>query len=380
MITVVIIGIIIVFLLIASALGYFFYSLINKNKNMNGEQKTKAIDVFVYLGIAISLIWSVYNLLQIVFTAIDRKFPDLLTATYSVDIYSSDVRMAIASLVVMYPLYLALSWYVAKDITKFPYKHNLGVRKIMIYATLFITVCTLVGTLVSLIYNYLGGDLSLRFVLKALTVFVVALALFGYYLYSMRRDYTIKTSVPVLASIIASVVVIASLVWSVMIIGTPAQMRAKRIDSTRLSNLSSIQQQIFNRFQTTDKLPASLSELNDAFQGYSVPTDPVTGDSYTYKIVQQPVVRMNYNTNKKELITNAIFELCANFDIARDSNSNGKGTATVPIATKPGIPLADSPYSVSNYYYEYDQSPFWNHGTGEFCFKRIISSDMYFGN
>lgn len=376
MVTMIIISLSILLVLLIVGIGYLLYSLITKNKHMNGENKTKAIDVFVYLGIGISLVVSVINILQIIFTAIDRKFPDLLTSSAATDIYSSDVRMAIASLVVMYPIYLGLSWYVAKDISKFIYKRDLIIRKVMIYLTLFITLCTLIGTLVSLIYNFLGGDLTLPFSLKALSVFVIALTLFSYYLYGIKRDYTKKTIVPMVASVIVTILVGSSIIWSVVVIGTPSEMRSKRIDSTRLSNLSSIQQQVFNHFQNADKLPESLSELNDAFQGYAVPIDPVTKESYEYKIIQQPAIKINTITNKKEMTTNAIFEICSNFDIVR--NYNGQNQATVPAGIKTPISIADAPYSANNYYYEYDQSPFWNHTTGRVCFKRIISPDMYY--
>lgn len=343
---------------------------------MNGETKTKAFDVFVYLGIAISLVWSVVNLLQIIFSAIDRKFVDIFSASSYVDIYSSDVRMAIAALVVMYPLYLGLSWYVANDIKKFLYKRDLIIRKVMVYLTLFVTVCTLIGTLVSLIYTYLGGELSTRFELKALSIFVVALSLFLYYLYGMRRDYTKKTYIPLIASVVATVVVISSLVWSVSIIGTPSEMRATRIDNTRLADISRIQQEILNRFNMVEKIPTNLSELNNAFQGYVVPVDPVTKISYGYKVIQQPVLKMNYVTTKKELVTPAIFELCATFDTVRIISDRGQVTEPTKIGTGGGV---DTFYSVANYYYEGDMSPFWNHEIGETCFKRIISADLYYG-
>jgi hypothetical protein len=100
------------FLLLVIGIGFIIYSFTIKKNMINGEIKTKALDVFMYLGIAISLVWSVVNLLQIVFSAIDRKFVDVLSGVSYVDTYSSDVRFAIASLVVMYPLYLGLSWYV----------------------------------------------------------------------------------------------------------------------------------------------------------------------------------------------------------------------------------------------------------------------------
>ena len=36
-------------------------------------------------------------------------------------------------------------------------------------------------------------------------------------------------------------------------------------------------------------------------------------------------------------------------------------------------------YSAQNSYYDGDQTPFWNHDIGETCFKRIISTEMYYG-
>lgn len=354
-------------------------SLITKQHTTNTmENKTKAIDIFLYLGIFISLVTSVVNILEIIFTAIDTRFVDVLTPLYSYDMYNDSMRMAMASLIVMFPIYLLISWYVSRDITKFLYKRDILVRKIMIYVALFVTVLTLIGTLVTLIYTYLGGELSIRFVLKALSVFVVALSVFSYYFYSLRRDYTKKTLTPLFIGVGASVVVILSLVWSISVVGTPSEMRAKKIDSTRLSDISRIQQEILNRVNSVDKIPSDLSELNNAFQGYAVPVDPVTGLVYGYKVIQQPVFKINYATNKKELITPAIFELCATFETVRTINDRGFPTK-VSQPTVSGVGGVDPMYLATNSYYDGDQSPFWNHGIGETCFKRIISAEMYYG-
>jgi hypothetical protein len=342
--------------------------------------KTKALDVFIYLGIGISLVTSVTNLLQILFAAVDRRFVDILSGTSYVDTTQSDVRFAIASLVVMFPIYVGLSWYTANDIKKFLYKQDIPVRKIMVYCTLFVTVLTLIGTLVSVIYTYLGGELSIRFGLKAVSVFVLALALFSYYYYSLRRDYSKVTIIPTGITIVASVLAILAVVWSVSIVGSPSVMRAKKIDNTRLTDISAIQQQILNHVNMTDKLPLTLGELDNAFQGYLVQVDPVTKEEYVYKIIQQPVFTMNYTTKKKELTTSAIFELCATFDTVRIVDSRGQAVVTSPIATdKDGISPTDPLYSANNVYYEGDVSPFWNHSVGLVCFKRIISSEMYYG-
>jgi hypothetical protein len=354
------------------------YLITNQPTTMLSDTKTKALDVFMYVGIAISLIVSITNVIQILFLAIERRFVDVLSATqYYVDSSQSDARFAIASLVVMFPIYIGLSWYTSRNIAKFLYKQDIPVRKILIYCTLFVTVLTLIGTLVSVIYTYLGGELSVRFAYKAGTVFLMALSLFAYYYYSLRRDYSKKTRVPGFMALVASLVVALSVVWSISVSGSPATMRAKKIDSVRLSDISRLQQEILNRVNMTEKLPGDLSELNNAFQGYAVPSDPITKVAYGYKVIQQPTLKMNYITSKKELVSPAIFEICATFEIVRNVNERGQSVASVPI--KISIDSIDPTYSAMNTYYEGDQSSFWNHGVGETCFKRIISSEMYYG-
>lgn len=354
---------------IVLGIGSFIYLSIRKIFP-NMETKTKALDVFVYLGIFITLVVSVTNIISILFTAIERKYTDVLEQGMYVDMYGSDMRMAIALLIVMFPIYLALSMYVSRDIKKFLYKRDLLIRRIFIYTALFVTIATLLGSLVATIYHFLGGELTVRFGLKALTVFVVAGAVFGYYLYALKRDYTTKTYIPNVIASLAGLFVIVALVWSVSIIGTPADMRRMRIDDKRLNDISRVQSEIYSHFQTTDKLPATLADLNDAFQGYAVPTDPVTGEAYVYRVVQQPVVRRNLQLNTKELVTPAIFELCATFETKREYNSRG-----TPVMEG----TVDMMYSAKNSYYSGDTSPFWNHGIGETCFRRVISSDMYYG-
>lgn len=354
-------------LAIAVAVSVSVIHLIRKN-NPSMEPKTKAIDVFAYLAVFISLIVSVTNIIQILFAAIERRFVDVIEQGQYVDVYGSDMRMAIATLIVVFPIYLALSMYISRDIKKFTYKRDLLVRRLFIYITLFVSAISLIGSLVATIYTFLGGELTIRFGFKVLTVFTIALAVGGYYLYALRRDYTKETKLPNIIAALASLFVIVSLVWSISIIGTPGEMRLRRIDDTRLSDISGLQQQIYNYFQNTDKLPASLSELNNAFQGYVVPKDPVTDEPYEYRVQQQPVVRNNVQLNRKELTTPGSFELCATFETERNYSDRGM----------PAI-AQEKLYSIGNYFYQGDTSPFWNHGPERTCFKRVITSDLYFG-
>ena len=53
---------------------------------------------------------------------------------------------------------------------------------------LFIGAMTLIGDVITLIYNFLGGELTTRFVLKVVTVAVIAGAVIAYYFADLRAE------------------------------------------------------------------------------------------------------------------------------------------------------------------------------------------------
>lgn len=337
--------------------------------------KSTAKDIFVYLGIFITLVDSVYNIIQIVFSAIDIKWKDVATLATNYDIYNDSVRFAVASLLVMYPLYVLFSFLASKEITLHPAKKEVLTRKIFVYSALFVTTLTLAGTLISIIYTYLGGDLSIRFGMKALFIVVLSSVIGGYYYYNLKRDYTKDNKVPLTVALVTSLFVLALVIWSITIIGTPSEVRKMKIDSTRLEHLSNIQQQILYTFQTKGTLPTTIIEMQNALQGFVVPVDPVTGVNYEYTIVQQGRVGYDDYTRTKVLITPAKFVLCATFDTKRFYNQNG---IKVTNATDIGGTGLETKATYQAYYMG-DTTPFWNHDATRTCFTRTITPDMYIG-
>lgn len=310
--------------------------------------KTTAKDVFLYLGIIITLSVSVGNMISIIFTALEKVFVDPLTSMYVNDIYNDGTRMALASLVILFPLYVLLSWFASREVIKNPEMKELLARKITIYIALFVTTCTLVGTLISVVYTFLGGELSALFGWKAFTVVVLASSVFGYYFYTLRRDYKIKTKTPLIITIVASLLVLASVIYSISILGTPNEMRMKKLDDKRLSDLSTIQSQIFNEFLRNKTLPKTVSDIVDPFGGFVLQKDPVTKENYEYQVVKNNLP--------------AEFKLCANFETVRNVTTGGQ-------AAKFDSPLTQQ-------YYPGDMSPFWNHESGRVCFTRTITQDI----
>lgn len=330
---------------------------------METKITTKGIDVLIYLGIIITLGTSVYNLISVIFSAIDFKFGDVVQ---SYDVYNDSVRMAISMLAVMFPTYLGLSFYAAKVAREDFERANAWPRRMTIFANLFITAATLIGSLVSTVYTYLGGDLSLVFGLKVLTVVIVALMVGGYYLYNLKRDITIKNNIPYIFAGIGSVVVVFSIAWSIVVFGTPSELRDRKFDNQRLLDISNIQNQILNYWQTNKAIPDTLAQLNDPFSGFSVPVDPQTKASYEYKIIKQSDLAYELG---KTVPTNAKFELCATFITERNVKTDVTGAVDAKIFVQP----------VGFYYNQYDQTPFWNHGVGRACFDREIKKEMFAG-
>ena len=74
------------------------------------------------------------------------------------------------------------------DIRREPAKRASAIRRWLTYLTTFIASGCLIGDVIALVNNVLGGELTVRFLLKVLTVGVIASAAFWYYLTDIRRE------------------------------------------------------------------------------------------------------------------------------------------------------------------------------------------------
>ena len=69
-----------------------------------------------------------------------------------------------------------------------PTKRASKVRRWLTYWTLLVAAGALLGDVTTLVYNLLGGELTVRFVLKIVTVGLIAGTAFTYYLRDLRHD------------------------------------------------------------------------------------------------------------------------------------------------------------------------------------------------
>ncbi len=145
-----------------------------------------AREAFIYLVLFTCLYLSSWSFGALLFEFIGRAFPDPLVQYGSYD--QSGVRMSVSMLIVAFPIYLWLSRLTLGEIRRDPDKKTSKIRKWLTYLTLFVAAGFIIGSLIALLFNLLGGEMTVRFFLKVLTVLLIAGMIFGYYLWDLRSD------------------------------------------------------------------------------------------------------------------------------------------------------------------------------------------------
>lgn len=303
--------------------------------------KSSPKDVFLQLLTVAALYFCAFNFTTLVFKLIETGFPDPLNQYYD---FGSSVRWSIASLIIIFPVYLWAARFLHRDMAANPEKADLKIKKWLLYFTLFAAAVLIIGDLVALIFNFLEGELTIRFSLKILAILAVAASVFGYYLYELKRkpaDFSARARIFVWAVIVA---VVAVVVAGFFVAGSPFKQRQIKFDRERVGHLQGIQWQIVNFWQQKERLPAALDELRDPISGYNSPLDPETRNPYEYRS------------------TGALsFELCANFNLPAEET---------PDALRPAEPAFDpfgKPATQGS----------WAHTEGRNCFERDIDPEIY---
>ncbi|MDP6704139.1 MAG: DUF5671 domain-containing protein, partial [archaeon] len=98
------------------------------------------------------------------------------------------IRTSLAAIIVAFPLYVLLMRQLKRAEQRDPEQRQSKIRKWLAYLTLIVAAAIIIGDLIAVIAGLLGGELAIRFSLKALTVLVITGSIFGYYLQDLRRE------------------------------------------------------------------------------------------------------------------------------------------------------------------------------------------------
>jgi len=288
------------------------------------------------LGALISLYLSLSFLATLIFSIINLAFPDAQNSVWQISSYSSSARWGIAMVVVFFPTYLILTRLINNFRRKNATNHYLSITKWLIYLSLLVAGLVILGDLVAVIMAFLNGELTIKFFLKALTLFALMGAAFTYYTLDARDFWLTREKLSLTAGVVTGVVALIFIIIGFVMIDNPKEVRERNIDNRQLSDLQSMQGRVAEFIYEEGRVPETLDE---AYGTYGrTPEAPEGRRAYIYESGEN------------------IFKLCANFTYDRDGNYNDY-------------------YSGSSYYGERFQivgSDNWNYQAGEFCFERTV--------
>ena len=303
------------------------------NANMTPKNNSPR-DVCIHLLAMVTLYWSTISFMTLCWNYVDYFFPDVLSGGDSY--LMGSIRFAVSSIIIVFPVFIWVSWYLNKIYAREPHARDSKIRKWLIYLTLFLACIIMITDLVNVINTFLGGEITSRFILKALSLLSVIGIIFGYYLDDARRDGA--SSLAKYIAWVASVIVFASVVCAFYLVSGPLQARLIKFDQRRITDLENIQEKLVNYWQKKSQLPTQLSDLDDSIANYTVPVDPQTHAAYEYIVTDAGTLS---------------FQLCAVFNTR---NNNAKSmTAPAPM----------------------ERMGNWHHAAGRVCFQRNIDKQLY---
>ncbi|MFH1444358.1 MAG: DUF5671 domain-containing protein [Candidatus Peregrinibacteria bacterium] len=300
------------------------------------DARTYPRDFFLYLLATVTLYVCVVSGLILLFQFINLAFPDSLS-DYTQSIRDA-IRWAAAMLTVLFPVFAGTTRFLHKDLERNPHKGEYHIRKWLLYLTIFMAGLVIIGDIITLLYNFLNGDLTGRFLLKVIVVLFVAGIVFSYELWDARRTQFHPTAQHRAMSYGLSVFVIVVIITGFILGGSPFEQRRIRFDELRASDLQELQYQVIEYWVAKDTLPQTINDLESPLTGFMPPSDPNTGGAYEYQSLQK-----------------LTFELCATFETTSTSAEKHR-------------PSVYEPFGTEN---------FWDHGAGRVCFERTIDPDLY---
>jgi len=216
----------------------------------------------------------------------------------------------------------------------------LGLTKWLIYLSLLVGGLVLLGDMVAIIIGFLEGELTMRYILKAVAVFAVTGAAFFYYIKDAQGYWLKREKQSLIYAAVATVVITTTLIAAILHIPNPAVVREMNIDQKIVNDLSEMQWKIEDYHQQNDALPADLAT---AFREFNVPNAPEGRANYTYTF---------------ESASSTNYKLCGNF--AYDSNYFGNS------------------YNGSGYMYQgvNPRNHNWDFKAGEWCFEREVEKSL----
>jgi len=243
---------------------------------------------FFYVLSLVALIFMAISVGTVFFQIINKAIADVANQ-YSGRYSDESIKFAISAIIISAPIYYFTAKQVYKNLRSGKLEADSAVRKWFTYLILLVSIVVMIVWLIMTINGFLGGELTTKFILKAITALAISGAIFSFYLYDIRRENVLESKDNVLKIyfIASLVVVVAALIIAFMVVESPAETRQRKIDERIVSGLYQIDSAINEYYRLNDKLPENLDQLREEVN-YILESDlvnPITNDTYQYSVV-----------------------------------------------------------------------------------------------
>lgn len=284
---------------------------------------------FLYLTSFFTLGCTAVSIGVLFFQLINFYFPEEIR-TYTTLFSEDAVKFSLSLLIIAAPVFFFITRNINRNIAKKDLDMDSGVRRWLTYIVMFITVGIVIGDLVSVVYSFLDGELTVRFILKALTLLIISGGIFLYYLMDMRnKDLSYRMRRNNMWSLVFWILVLVPLFWSFVIMENPQEARLRKIDDATEQAVQNIKYAVEDFTGRSGRLPNDLNEISNS--AYYYPDTP-EAKKVTYSVSNAP---------------QGEYRLCAEFNQSTDERSR-------------------------SYYY----NPELKHPAGMHCFSLMVTKSL----
>lgn len=274
-------------------------------------EKQNAKFAFFYLLSLVALIFTALSTGMVIFQIINKKIVDELI--FAPGGFSQEaLKFAISAIIIATPIYFVMMWLINKNLLSGRLEKESAVRKWLTYFILLIAAVVMIGWLIATMNSFLNGELTLKFILKALTAILISALIFSFYLYDMKRKDPTKNNNVVRAYYYGSMaLVLIVLISGFFFIDSPVEVRRQRYDQNIILKFDQIYNAVNAYYNENNKLPSDLNKI-------------LSGGS-SYYLIENDI--LDPSTNKPieyKIINNDSFELCSTFRTENKSQANDK--------------------------------------------------------
>ena len=280
------------------------------NENQHGAKYAfyylLSLVALIFIGIAVGLI---------AFGIIDKSIIDPLNNIYFSN-GDNSLRFAISALLIAGPIYYYSLFLINRGLKRNELKIDSQIRKWLTYFIILVSILIILGVFISIINNFLEGELSLKFFLQSLSMLLISGLVFSYYFHDIKtEDRNLAKKMKKIFLGLSLIFVGAAFISVWFFVESPKEARMRRLDQNLLNNINTLENSVNSFYTDNGTLPEDISELKNTnyyFEQNSF-IDPETGVPIEYK-----------KTGDKS------FEFCATFRMSANANNINSRATTMP--------------------------------------------------